>query len=299
VTQLDASDMAAKEIRIGIRGEEQTRVIDKESKQAFDAVCILHEYSEPLPGNILQSRKLRTGSQTIPFQLPLEDGLPQTITIPWTHITYMILCWLEDEEGTKEEQTGVSVNILAKPMVCPYPSPFHMEPFVHFVKKNRLQRGHFVITLLVKDTIMELGGQVGVSLVIRNRSPLLIRRVKIALRQHVHATAVNHEREGERLLTFYEFQEFRKTKRMRSKWLRGVKPEEDFGEVLQELDAEEHQGTLRIPKVRSHFIYYVNVASNANISMEGNLKNRYYFLFHSLQPCPTRVNSLVSIIRCI
>jgi hypothetical protein len=264
MTQQQSNDYTerslVKSVQIVIRGAEETRVIDKESKQSYDAACILHESSMPLPGFISKSGTLRIGTYTLPFKLPIDDDLPQTITIPWTHISYWILCCLEDNDGNMKEQARVGVNILAKPKSCPNPTPFHMDPFVHYVKKNILQRGHFVITLTIEDTTLELGGKVGVAMVIRNRSPLLIRRVKIVLKQNVHATAVHQEREGERMLTFYEFREFRKTKRMRGKWLRGVKPEEDFEEILQELqnsqdDEEEqqqpkHHGSLRIPKVR-------------------------------------------------
>jgi hypothetical protein len=242
------NQMSAEELRITFRGEERTRVVDKESKQASEAVCSLHTYREVLRG-VIQSGKIDAGKYTIPFKIPIADDLPQTITIPWTHITYYVGCELEDRNGRIVEQVSNKVNILAK-RVRHTPKPHRREPFIEYVKKNRFKKGHFVITVDVKDSLMEPGEPVGVSVAIRNRSPVQILKVKAIVKQAVHATAVNNEREVERVLAFHEFREYRKTKRKRNKWLRGTDPVEDFEEIREELDSREHDGMLRIPKVR-------------------------------------------------
>ena len=240
--------MSAEELRITFRGEERTRVVDKESKQASEAVCSLHTYREVLKG-VVKSGKINPGKYAIPFKIHIPDELPQTITIPWTHVTYYVGCELEDRKGRTVEQISEKVNILAKP-VLHTPKPYRREPFTEYVKKNRFKTGHFVITLEVKDSVMEPGEQIGVSVAIRNRSPVKILKVKAMVKQAVHATAVNNEREVERVLAFHEFKEYRKTKRKRNKWLRGTDPLEDFEEIQEELESEEHEGTLRIPRVR-------------------------------------------------
>lgn len=243
--------MSAEELRITFRGEERTRVIDKESKQASEAVGSLHMHREVLRG-LVESGEISAGNYTIPFMIPIPDNLPQTITIPWTHVTYYVGFELEDREGRTVEQVSSKVNILAK-RVPHAPTPHRCEPFMEYVKKSRFKKGHFVVTMDVKDSVMEPGEQVGVSVAIRNRSPVQILKVKVLVKQAIHATAVNKEREVERVIAFHEFKEYRKTKRKRSKWLRGTDPLEDFEEIQQELESSEHEGTLRIPKVRRVF----------------------------------------------
>ena len=181
------------------------------------------------------------------MQLP--EALPQTVTIPWTHLGYVVGCELEDRKGNVVEHATAPVNILAMPCLH-MPTPYNQEPFLEYVKKNRFKRGHFVITVTINDTVVEPGEHVGVSVAVCNRSPVCILKVKAMLKEVVVARAGQHERETEKVLTFHEFKEYRKTRRKRSKWLRGTDPQEDLEEIQEELESEEHQGTLRVPKVR-------------------------------------------------
>ena len=238
----------AQALRVTFKGEERTRVVDKVTKQKSEAACTIHSFVEELSW-VFKSGRLKAGKLKVPFEIPIPEGLPQTITIPWTHISYFVGYELEDRKGRMIEQGTIKVNILAKPIVHK-PTPFLAEPFTQIVKKNRFKKGHIVITVQIKDTVLEPGQTIGVSVAVCNRSPLKISKVKAMLRQDVHATAVQNERSVERILTFHEFKEYRKTKRKRKKWLRGTDPNEDFEEVSDELESEEHDGMLRVPKVR-------------------------------------------------
>mmetsp|Transcript_20738 Transcript_20738/g.34305 ORF Transcript_20738/g.34305 Transcript_20738/m.34305 type:complete len:333 (-) Transcript_20738:61-1059(-) len=265
--------ISAKALCLTFKGEERTRCIDPDSKESAEAVCGLHSMRQDLSSSIIQGgRRIKAGKHRVPFEMFVPEGLPQTVSIPHTRVTYFVGFELEDRKGRVVEKGETTVNILAEKLVH-HPCPYHREPFLEFVKKNRFKKGHFVITTTIQDTVLEPGEVVGVSVAVRNRSPLKIKKVKIMLKQHTHATAVNNEREGERILTFHEFKEYRKMKRKRKKWLRGTDEQEDFDDVQEELDSEEHDGELRVPK-------------NATLTYDGRLfdvKHDLYILIQTDQ----------------
>lgn len=244
--------LSAKELRITFKGEERTRVVDKESKRSSDENFLFHTYSQEVK-DVIDGGKIRSGKFIVPFKMQLPDELPQTVTLPWTHLSYVVGCELEDQQGNVVEHASAPVNILAMPCLH-MPTPFNREPFIEYVKKNRFKRGHFVITVAIDDTVVEPGEQVGVSVAIRNRSPVSILKVKAMMKEMTVARAGQQERTTEKILTFHEFKEYRKTRRKRSKWLRGTDPQEDLEEIQEELESEEHEGTLRVPKVRLSLI---------------------------------------------
>lgn len=240
--------ISAKALRLFFKGEERTRCIDPDSKQSAEAACPLHDVVKEMSNMVINGGKIKAGTHTLPFDLSIPQNLPQTVSIPHTRITYVVGYELEDRKGRIVDKDETKVNILAK-QILHRPRPYHREPFLEFVKKNRFKKGHFVITTHIQDTILEPGEVVGVSVAVRNRSPLKIKKVKAVLKQRVHATAVKNEREAERILTFHEFKEYRKMKRKRKKWLRGTDEREDLDDVQEALESEEHDGELRVPKV--------------------------------------------------
>jgi hypothetical protein len=147
------------------------------------------------------------------------------------------------------DQDEKEVVILSGKVPHPQRTPFYREPFLEFVKKSRFKKGHLVITCKINDTVLEPGEKVGVSVAIRNRSPLKIVKVKALLKQEVRAYAMENLRQGEKILTFHEFVEYRKLTRKRKNWLRGTHEEEDIREVQEELESGEHDGELRVPAV--------------------------------------------------
>ena len=239
--------LSAKGLRLLFKGEERVRVIDKETKRSCDEDFLFHEYAQEVK-EVINRGKIKSGKYIVPFKIRIPDELPQTVTIPWTHVSYIVACELEDREGHKEELASSRVNILAKPILHE-PSPFRREPFVEFVRKNRFLSGYFAITMEISDTTVEPGEEVAVSVAIRNRSPLKILKVKALLKEEVFSRAAQNERVADKVLAFHEFKVYRATGRKRSKWLRGSDPMEDCDEIEVELEYEEHQGTLRIPKV--------------------------------------------------
>ena len=245
---------SVKELRITFKGEERTRVVDKASKRATDESFLFHTYSQEFK-DMVSGGKIKGGKHMVPFQMQLPDGLHQTVTIPWTHLSYVVGVETEDRKGNVTEHATAPVNIIAMPSLH-MPSPHCREPFMECVKKNRFKRGHFVIMVAIKDTVVEPGEHVGVSVAIRNRSPVNILKVKAMLKEEVFARAGHQERTSEKTLTFHEFKEYRKTRRKLSKWLRGADPQEDLEEIQEDLESEEHEGMLRVPKVRSSLMVY-------------------------------------------
>lgn len=245
---LEGAPLSAKEVKLVFRGEERTRVVEKASKKAAEAACQLHRSEHIVPGI---ARSGRITKKETPFEIPIPDDLPQTVTIPWTHLSYFVAFEVEDRKGRIVDKGEEKVIILAKQIIH-QPSPFVREPFSEYVKKNRFKKGNLIITARIDDVVLEPGQVVGVQVAIRNRSPLKVEKVKALLKQEVHATAVENEREAERILTFHEFKEYRKTKRKRKKWLRGTDLQEDMDALQDEVEEEEHAGELRVPKVRNY-----------------------------------------------